>query len=118
MMVPDAQEVDDIIVNVAKELNADEVLVARVLGRISQFASYSQIPEMKVALENIGTISFYSDDNDELNLNQVFGYLKRKKQFPFYKGDCVSFMADFDNLHLAQKRIDKEKEINFVLCNL
>ena len=73
MMVPDATQVDEIIVNVAKELDADEVLVAKVLGRISQFASYSQLIEMKIALEDIGVSRFSVEDNEELNLNHVFG---------------------------------------------
>ena len=112
MMVPDAEQVNKIIVDVAKELNADEVLVARVLGRISQFASYTQLIEMRSALDDIGVSRFCNENDDELNLNHVFGYLKRKKLFPLYNNSGIGFMADFDNLHLAKKQIDKEKNFD------
>ena len=115
MMVPDATQVDEIIVNVAKELDADKELVAKVLGRISQFASYSQLIEMKIALEDIGVSRFSVEDNEELNLNHVFGYLKRKKLFPLYNGNKVAFMTDFDNLHLIKNREKRKNNHNVSL---
>ena len=109
LMVKTEADVQNIIDNVVAQTNADEKLVAEVLGRVAQFSSYNQLSAISDTLDKNNIFSIYLSSN-ESDLNDDFIYLNELKHLLHISrdGKNKAYFVDFNNLNYAKEQYYRE----------
>lgn len=106
-------DIDQMIKEIAEKTGVSEYEAAETLAELTQFTSYSQVPELSKELQRLKISGIYRGDGDGISLNKVMRYVSDKKgQVKLYDGfdsNTEGFFLDEQGLKYLSSLDDSAK---------